>query len=108
MIIQSRPAVSNPTRSASQQEAQTDAKHSQLPERQQLAGDVNVHAGSWAGMGTDGFQPPGTTQTPAHASRCGLAHGFTPGQLSRVTQPILSEASNNARMYRPQRKRMKI
>jgi hypothetical protein len=48
MIIQSRPAVSNPTRSASQQKAQTDAKHSQLPERQQLAGDVNVHASSEA------------------------------------------------------------
>jgi hypothetical protein len=38
---------------------------------------------------------------PAHASRSGLAHGFTPGQLYRVTQPMLSAASNNARTYRP-------
>jgi hypothetical protein len=42
MIIQSRPAVSNPTRSASQQKLKP--MRSQLPERQQLAGDVNVHS----------------------------------------------------------------
>ena len=41
MIIQSRPAVSNPTRSARQQKLKL--MRSQLPERQQLAGDVNVH-----------------------------------------------------------------
>jgi hypothetical protein len=76
------------------------------PENQPV-GSASCRTGAWGGNGADGFQPPGAAQT-LPCPPLGLAYGFRPGQLYRVTQPTLSEASNNARTYRPRRKGMRI
>jgi len=76
------------------------------PENQPV-GSASRRAGAWGGMGADGFQPPGAAKT-CPCQPLGLAYGFRPGQLYRVAQPTLSEASNNARTYRPRGKGMRI
>jgi hypothetical protein len=58
------------------------------------------------------WAPPGSShpvrRKPCPCQPLGMAYGFRPGQLYRVRQPALSEASNNARTYRPRRKGMRI
>ena len=58
-------------------------------------------------MDADGSSYP-VGRKPGPCQPLGLAYGFRPGQLYRVTQSTLSDASNNARMYRPRRKEIRI
>jgi hypothetical protein len=78
------------------------------PENQPV-GSASRRAGAWGGgMGADGFQPHGAAQNPAHASRWAWPTDSDPASSTGVTQPMLSEASNNARTYRPRRRGMRI
>jgi hypothetical protein len=73
----------------------------------QPAGSASRRAGAWGDMGTAGSSHP-VRRYPCPGQPPGLAYGFRPGPLYRVTPPALSEASNNARTYRPRSKGMRI
>jgi hypothetical protein len=76
------------------------------PENQPVE-SASRRAGAWAAWAPTGSSHP-VRRKPCPCQPLGLAYGFRPGQLYRVAQPTLSEASNNARTYRPRRKGMRI